>query len=75
MAAAICALDLKYGKSKQHWRIDMVGRRLRRLLADRQVSPAGLAFVPKLIETAISLQPGNNAVAGRISLVYLELDE
>jgi hypothetical protein len=31
------------------------GRALRRLLADQQVSPAGLAFVPVLIETAMLL--------------------
>ena len=36
---------------------------LRRLLADQQVSPAGLAFVPTLIETAIqSWQSGSFAL-------------
>jgi hypothetical protein len=32
---------------------------LRRLLADQQVSPTGLAFVPTLTETAILSEDGN----------------
>jgi hypothetical protein len=48
-----------------HWR----GRAAlpRRLLADQQVSPAGLAFVPMLIETAINTPRTNVSLNFRLA--------
>jgi len=40
-----------HGKSKQHWRIGVVRRRCRAAFwLTSKVSPAGLAFVPRLME-------------------------